>query len=72
MLNKLTNMKFSPFKRSNLGLYRDDGLAVVKVRGRPGSILEGLSKKVIEIFKKVVFVGMRAMEEQDHSNFIGM
>ena len=52
MLNKLTNMKFSPFKRSNLGLYCDDGLAVVKVRGRPGSILEGLSKKVIEIFKK--------------------
>ena len=40
MLNKLTHGKHAIFKKENIGLYRDDGLAVVKIRGRPGSILE--------------------------------
>ena len=52
MLNKLTEGKCALFRKANLGLYRDDGLAVVRIRGRPGQILENLSKKVIKIFKK--------------------
>ena len=52
MLNKLTEGKHAIFKKENLGLYRDDGLAVVKIRGRPGSILEYIRQKVVEIFKK--------------------
>ena len=52
ILNKLTTGKFAPFKSSQLGLYRDDGLAVVKIRGRQGGILNSLRKKEIEIFKK--------------------
>ena len=45
MLNKLSIGKFAPFKSWQLGLYRDDGLAVVKVRRRPGCILDSLRKK---------------------------
>ena len=52
ILNKLTTGKFAPFKSSQLGLYRNDGLAVVKIRGRQGGILDSLRKKEIEIFKK--------------------
>ena len=52
MLNKLTEGKHSLFNKGSLGLYRDDGLAVIKIRGRPSNKLECLSKKVIEVFKK--------------------
>ena len=43
MLNKLTERKHAVFQRANLGLYHDDGLAVDRIRGRPGSILDLMS-----------------------------
>ena len=52
MLSKLTEGKQALFNKESLGLYRDDGLAVVKIRGRPGNKLECLSKKFMELFKK--------------------
>ena len=52
MLNKLTEGKYSLFHKAYLGLYRDDGLAVVKIRGRPGKKLEDLSENVMKLFQK--------------------
>ena len=49
MLNKLTEGKHALFSKASLGLYRDDGLGIVRIRGRPGNKLESLSKKVIEL-----------------------
>ena len=48
MLKKLTAI----FPKAYLGLYRNDGLAVVKIRGKPGGILEGIANNCIKIFKK--------------------
>ena len=46
ILTKLCNV----LQRENVGLYRDDGLAIVKQM--PGPELERKRKKIIEIFKK--------------------
>ena len=52
LLYKLTEGKHSLFKKEAIGIYRDDGLSVVKIRGRPGIVLEALKQKVTQIFKK--------------------
>ena len=39
-------------RKEEIGLYRDDGLSIVRIRGRQGNILERLQQKTKEIFKK--------------------
>ena len=52
MLNKLTEGKYALFRKGEIGLYRDDGLSIVRIRGRQGNILVRLQQKIKEIFKK--------------------
>ena len=50
ILDKITKGKFPIFPAGNVGLYRDDGLAVIKTRGRAGGLLDDIRKKVHQAF----------------------
>ena len=50
ILDKITKGKFPIFPAGNVGLYRDDGLAVIKTRGRAGVLLDDIRKKVHQAF----------------------
>lgn len=50
MLDKITKGKNPIFPIGNVGLYRDDGLAVVRTKGRAGGLLDKLRKKVEQAF----------------------
>ena len=50
MLDKLTKGKNPIFPLMDVGLYRDDGLAVIRTRGRAGGLLENVRKKVQQAF----------------------
>ena len=52
MLNKLSKGKNPIFPAEFVGLYRDDGLAVVRTRGRAGGLLDNIRKKVEQAFKE--------------------
>ena len=52
MLDKLTKGKNPIFPLMDVGLYRDDGLAVIRTRGRAGGLLENVRKKVQQAFKE--------------------
>ena len=50
LLDKLTRGENPIFPAENVGLYRDDGLAVIRTRGRAGGLLENIRKKVHQAF----------------------
>ena len=51
MLDKITKGKNPIFPIGDVGLYRDDGLAVVRTKGRAGGLLDKVRKKVVQAFK---------------------
>ena len=52
ILDKITKGKNPIFPPGDVGLYRDDGLAVVRTRGRAGGLLDNVRKKLEKAFKE--------------------
>ena len=52
ILDKITKGRNPIFSIEDVGLYRDDGLAVVRTRGRAGGLLDNVRKRLEQAFKE--------------------
>ena len=55
ILHKLTSGKDPIFEKENCGIYRDDGLAIIKIKGSRRIAENDINKKLREIFEAKIW-----------------